>query len=291
MYNKLFSKILVSSLWLQDDQTVRLWVTLLAAMDEDGFAPFASIANLAHHARLTLADTERVIAYLEGPDPHSGNPDNDGRRVERVSGGWLVLNARSYREIVTRAEALRRNRERVTKYRSLRKGPHDVTDGALQTCECNAIGITPPLQTAICNGSVMESDQSRSEKRSRSSRGDDRAVEGFPEFWQAYPRKVAKAAALKAWGKLRPDAALQAAILRGLQAATRSEQWQRDAGAYVPHAATWLNGRRWEDELTGAQATAAGDAVTAERQRAAQLLAEMQAKLAAAKRRREGGEA
>jgi len=32
---------------------------------------------------------------------------------------------------------------------------------------------------------------------------------------------------------------------------SKSEQWTKDNGQYIPHAATWLNGRRWEDELKG----------------------------------------
>ena len=28
----------------------------------------------------------------------------------------------------------------------------------------------------------------------------------------------------------------------------RSRDWQREDGAYIPYPASWLNGRRWEDE-------------------------------------------
>jgi len=71
---------------------------------------------------------------------------------------------------------------------------------------------------------------------------------GFEKFWAAYPRKDAKAQAMKAFAKLRADEVLLASILRGVAAARDSEQWQRDGGKFVPYAATWLNGRRWEDE-------------------------------------------
>ena len=29
----------------------------------------------------------------------------------------------------------------------------------------------------------------------------------------------------------------------------RSEQWTKDGGQFIPNPTTWLNGRRWEDEL------------------------------------------
>lgn len=71
---------------------------------------------------------------------------------------------------------------------------------------------------------------------------------GFEAFWVAYPRKVAKDHAAKAYARLKPDEPLQRRILAALAAQVASEQWTRDGGRFVPHAATWLNGRRWEDE-------------------------------------------
>jgi len=72
--------------------------------------------------------------------------------------------------------------------------------------------------------------------------------EAFATFWNCYPRKVAKPVALKAWMKINPDEAIQKAIIYGLSRAKLSEQWQRDGGQYIPHPATWLNQRRWEDQ-------------------------------------------
>lgn len=72
---------------------------------------------------------------------------------------------------------------------------------------------------------------------------------GFAEFWEAYPRKIAKGAAMKAFAKLRADDALLASILKAVAAARNSDQWKADGGKWIPHPATWLNGRRWEDEI------------------------------------------
>lgn len=69
-------------------------------------------------------------------------------------------------------------------------------------------------------------------------------------FWPAYPRKVAKEAARKAAAKVLAAGVDPAEVMAGLEAARASEQWTRDGGRYVPHPATWLNGRRWEDEAT-----------------------------------------
>lgn len=75
---------------------------------------------------------------------------------------------------------------------------------------------------------------------------------GFQEWWQRYPRKVAKAAALKSWKALAPSEALQATMHAALDVQRRSPQWMKDGGEFIPHPATWLSHKRWEDELVTA---------------------------------------
>lgn len=72
--------------------------------------------------------------------------------------------------------------------------------------------------------------------------------EHFNAFWEIYPRKVNKANAEKAWGKLKPSAGLVDEILTALTAQAASPRWQAEP-QFIPHAATWLNGHRWEDEV------------------------------------------
>jgi hypothetical protein len=130
MYNKLFTKILDSSIWLQPTTTRVVWLTMLAAMDETGFCQFASVANLSHRAIVPLKETGEAVKCLESPDPDSSDKDNEGRRIERVPGGWIVLNALKYRALVTKAVIQEKTRERVRKFRE--KGSNrGVT-------ECNA---------------------------------------------------------------------------------------------------------------------------------------------------------
>lgn len=73
--------------------------------------------------------------------------------------------------------------------------------------------------------------------------------EAFDQFWQAYPKKTAKQQAFKAFEKLKPDKALLTTILSSLERHKQSVQWTKDGGQYIPYPATWLNGRRWEDEI------------------------------------------
>jgi hypothetical protein len=118
MYNKIFTKILDSSIWMEPLATRIVWLTFIAAMDETGFVEFASPANVAHRAIVPLADTLAALATLEGPDTNSSDPDNEGRRVEKVPGGWVVLNADKYRALVTRAVRLERTKDRVRAHRA-----------------------------------------------------------------------------------------------------------------------------------------------------------------------------
>ena len=70
----------------------------------------------------------------------------------------------------------------------------------------------------------------------------------FDRFWGAYPRKVSKADARKAFAKLNPDTELVEDMLRALDWQKRLPEWTKDGGQFVPYPATWLNARRWEDE-------------------------------------------
>jgi uncharacterized protein YdaU (DUF1376 family) len=71
----------------------------------------------------------------------------------------------------------------------------------------------------------------------------------FPKFWKLYPNKKGKAAAEKAWKKLKVTDDLFALIAQGLAKQCVSPGWTKDNGQFIPHPATWLNGKRWEDEV------------------------------------------
>lgn len=73
-------------------------------------------------------------------------------------------------------------------------------------------------------------------------------AEGFDAFWDAYPRHAKRAEAEKAWTKLSPDVFTRNAILSALQWQRRLPDWTKDGGQFIPYPASYLNGRRWEDE-------------------------------------------
>ena len=75
-------------------------------------------------------------------------------------------------------------------------------------------------------------------------------LEGFDRFYKLYPRKQKRRAAESAWKTLAPDADLQQQILAALAKQATSIDWLKSGGQFIPHPATWLNGKRWEDELS-----------------------------------------
>lgn len=76
----------------------------------------------------------------------------------------------------------------------------------------------------------------------------DVAPDLFERFWKAYPIKKAKERARRAWRKIHPDIELCRKMAAALELDKQSDEWKRDGGRYIPHPATWLNGKRWEDE-------------------------------------------
>ena len=70
----------------------------------------------------------------------------------------------------------------------------------------------------------------------------------FESFWKAYPRKTNKAFAKKCFDKVKVDEELLNKILKAIEQQKKSEQWKNPQ--YIPHPSSWLNGERWEDEVT-----------------------------------------
>jgi hypothetical protein len=71
----------------------------------------------------------------------------------------------------------------------------------------------------------------------------------FETFYSLYPRKVSKTNAEKAWKK-------QKCVLSEIMPALQKQMKLWTDPQFIPHPASWLNGRRWEDELpSGNKAT------------------------------------
>jgi hypothetical protein len=98
--------------------------------------------------------------------------------------------------------------------------------------------------------------------------------EAFEKFWSAYPRKEGKQKAKAAFEKVNIPLDV---LLNAIEQQKESAQWSKDNGQFIPHPTTWLNGKRWEDEVImagNAQVGASGRLGEAERAAIQRLLAE-----------------
>lgn len=69
----------------------------------------------------------------------------------------------------------------------------------------------------------------------------------FDIFWAAYPKKVAKADARKAWAQTKDIRPEVTTVIKAITDACKTEQWMRGGGQFIPYPATWLRGERWDD--------------------------------------------
>lgn len=91
--------------------------------------------------------------------------------------------------------------------------------------------------------------KTKTETKTENKNQNQKTNDGFDRFWTVYPRHVSKQAAKKAFDKLNPDEELLQTMISAVEKQRESEQWKKDSGQFIPHPATWINGRRWEDEV------------------------------------------
>lgn len=72
--------------------------------------------------------------------------------------------------------------------------------------------------------------------------------ERFDRFWAVYPRHEGKQTALKAFSSLNPSEELLQTMIQAIEKQKCSDQWKKGGGQYIPHPASWIRGKRWEDE-------------------------------------------
>ncbi len=96
-FTLLWSRILDSSIWVKGSKEERLvWITLLAMKDKDGRIQ-ASLAGVAHRARVEVEEARAAVERFLSPDPDDSSGIEEGRRLRVIDGGWEVVNHDRYR--------------------------------------------------------------------------------------------------------------------------------------------------------------------------------------------------
>lgn len=183
----------------------RAWVNLLCLASENG-GKIPPLNDVAFSLRMSADATETVLERL-----------SNGGLIDRMSGGpdgWHYAphswDKRQYKSD-TSTDRVKRFRERSEN-----------------------VSETPPETEA----------DTEQKKKDKTTSYPKKSVEGFDDFWKAYPNKKAKPQALKAYAK-----ALEKTDHATLVAAVHAQRgWRNWIDGYVPHPATWLNAERWTDE-------------------------------------------
>ena len=150
-FTKLFSEIITSSIWSEDDKTRIMWITILALADQHGHVK-AALPGLAAMARMSIEDSQKATQKLEAPDDFSRTTDHEGRRIEKVDGGWFVLNHGKFRD-----------RERAEKRREYMKNLMAERRSGVDESELTEVNskLTGDNPSASVSGSASASDKKK----------------------------------------------------------------------------------------------------------------------------------
>lgn len=110
-FTPLFSQVVDSSIWDEEYFVRVLWMTLLAKKDSDHIVR-GTAYQISRWANMSEKEVLEGMKVLSSPDKKRIEPQPfEGRRVERVEEGWLVLNGQKYEELMKKiAEQARKAR-------------------------------------------------------------------------------------------------------------------------------------------------------------------------------------
>lgn len=104
----IFSSIVDSSLWGEEDWVVKIFMTMLAKQDAD-FVVRANAYTIGQWARKDEATAIKALKILSSPDKNRVEPQPfDGRRVQKVEDGWQILNGQKYQDMMLELKYVRR---------------------------------------------------------------------------------------------------------------------------------------------------------------------------------------
>lgn len=94
----LFRSILESSIWSEPYHVRILWTAMLALKDSDHVVRYNPY-QLHRHANISQKEVADALKILESPDKaREDYQPHQGRRIQKVEDGWLVLNGAVYEE-------------------------------------------------------------------------------------------------------------------------------------------------------------------------------------------------
>lgn len=136
----LWSPIVDSSLWEEDGDVVKVFISMIATKDSDHICRLDAyrLAKKCHLDELRVLD---IIKILASPDTRRKIPQEfDGRRIKAVEDGWLVLNGEKYRQMVQEERKKARNRKSQAAWRERQKNKTAPTGREQRAVEAYGAG-------------------------------------------------------------------------------------------------------------------------------------------------------
>ncbi len=228
-YTKLFNEIIMSTIWREPNHVRILWVTMLAIKDRYHVVN-ASTPGLSDAARISLNECEQALEILSSPDSYSRTKDNEGRRIKKCEGGWIILNGEVYRNKMSLDERREYNRLKQKEYRERDKaikGRGSVKSCVQSSTQC----IHTDTDTDTKDNIIIKPLKQKYSKE-------------FELMWSGYPDRAGsnpKKRAFKAWLARIKEGASEDAMAKGV---SRYKVFAKETGKigseFVMQAATFL---------------------------------------------------
>lgn len=162
--------------------------------------------------------------------------------------GWSIQKVRTFFKLLEDDMMITRTNEGVTTRLNIcnydayqtSQHPNNTKDAPKATSKQHALNTH---LTTNNNGNNVNNGNNENKKSNVEYSTD------FLAFWQSYPIKKGKGAAFNSWKRIkgRPDIS---ELIKAIDEQQKGDSWCEDNGKYIPHPTTWLNQRRWEDEVT-----------------------------------------
>lgn len=246
MFTKLFASITESTIWDEDAETCKVWITMLAMADRYGQV-MASIPGLANRSRVSIERVRSALQKFLQPDPESRTKDLEGRRVEEIDGGWRLVNHAKYRAIGNQDERRQYKAQKQKEYRLKAKSPRVDKRGQ----SCTDVDSRGPACTDVyrCVHKAEAEEESTSTCSPAESECVSQPLPTVDAIYRAYPKHVAPLRAKKAivatLKRIAPQHDAAWLLDRvGLYAEKRRGQDKQ----YTPQPAAWFNSGSYDDE-------------------------------------------
>jgi hypothetical protein len=262
-YTKLFSSIVTSTIWVESDRTRIVWITMLAMADRNGEIQ-ASIPGLARLAGVPIPDCEEALAKFIAPDRYSRTPNDEGRRIEKIEGGWALLNHAKYREMASRDDSKAANTERQRRHREKEKRNGIVTPCNATVTPSN-VKVTHPLHIAEAEAEAEAEARNTHTAPVPVAVGDEAPAADCPfppevarqqsareleaeSVWALYPKKKGKKEAMREVLNAIRTEGIERIRERVKAYADAVSRWPEDERKYVPDPVRWFKRGNYDDD-------------------------------------------